>query len=159
MSELDASLNRAMICFSVALPFSWTYAMFLRHVSAGGWSTRPSRIFSVVVGLPTYLSVWAGVALILDAGRTNSGRIQYSLMVIRKRMMPTTTNAVVIMVDPRFFSPLMKKANAPIMSPNTGANMDIIMSIVVAFSNRFFSSGITLPFSPMDSGALFKRTT
>lgn len=65
LSDVGCCLYWATVCFSVSFPASLAFSLFLRHVSIGGWSTRPSRILSVAVGLLVYLSVWAGIGLLV----------------------------------------------------------------------------------------------
>ena len=65
LSDVKTCLYWAMVCFSVSFPASLAFSLFLRHVSIGGWSTRPSRILSLVVGSLVYLSVWAGIGLLV----------------------------------------------------------------------------------------------
>lgn len=65
ISDLSCWLRLALWAFSISLPAAWTFALFLRHVAAGGWSTRPSRILSVAIGLLVYSSGWVGVAALV----------------------------------------------------------------------------------------------
>jgi hypothetical protein len=64
LSDVSGCLRWSLSFFSFSFPAAIAHSIFLRHVLKGEWSTRSSRILSLVVGSLVYLSSAAGVALL-----------------------------------------------------------------------------------------------